>query len=107
MHRFIDVVRHKKYRGSGFSPDLSDELLHFDSRRGIERTEGLIHQQNFRLHHECLRDGYPLLHAAGELVGILGGVRWLQAHSAELAQCLGADLPTAAVITWSNSRQYR
>ena len=38
---------------------------------GIERAERFVEQQDARLHHQRLRDGEPLLHAARKLVRIL------------------------------------
>ena len=38
---------------------------------GIERTEWLVHHQHVRLQRECARDLYALLHAAGQLPGMV------------------------------------
>src|SRR3989442_1488420 len=53
-------------------PHVEQQLLHHQTRLGVERAEGLVHQQHLRLHHEHARDAHALLHSAGELRRVVG-----------------------------------
>ncbi len=56
--------------------EKQDFVLQSLPSQRIERTERLVHQQNFGRLREATRDLHPLLHAAGKLRGILiGGMR--------------------------------
>ena len=48
-------------------PDPQQLLLHQQLQLGVQRTEGLVHQQGAGLVGQQLRQGNPLAHAAGEL----------------------------------------
>src|SRR5262245_18886796 len=50
----------------GFHPNLLDEEIHLVTGEGIERTERLIHKDDFRVVGEAAHDARPLLHASGE-----------------------------------------
>jgi hypothetical protein len=50
---------------------MQQQLLHLQAGLGIERTERLVHQEELGLHQQAARDTDALLHAAGELVGIV------------------------------------
>ena len=60
-----------RHRGLADFPDVEQKALHLDARLDVERGEGLVHQQDLRLHRERARDGDALAHAARELVGAL------------------------------------
>ncbi|MNF06498.1 hypothetical protein D3C76_1210710 [compost metagenome] len=45
--------------------------MHVLADARVEGAEGLIEQQNARLHDQRLGDGQALLHAAGKLRGVL------------------------------------
>lgn len=47
---------------------IEDELLHFQTRNGIERTERLIQQEQGGFPRKSPGKGDALRHAAGELV---------------------------------------
>src|SRR5262249_17047268 len=50
--------------------DLDDVVFDNDARLRIERSEGLVQQQNLGLHRQGLRQRRPLLHATGQRVRI-------------------------------------
>ena len=56
---------------AGRFPDPQQLLLHQLARLRVERGERLVHQQDFRVHHQRAGEIDALLHAAGELVGIV------------------------------------
>ena len=51
--------------------DAQKLLLQNLSRLRIERSERLVHQQDFRIDGERAHEADALLHAAGELIGIV------------------------------------
>ncbi len=51
-------------------PQLGNQLMHVLANTGIERAKRFIEQQHARLHHQRLRNGQTLLHAARELMRI-------------------------------------
>jgi len=59
--------------------------VHALARHGIERAEGLVHEDDLRIVHQRPADGGALLHAAGELPGILGLEILEPRHGQELA----------------------
>src|SRR6185503_20173192 len=62
--------------------EARDLVLQLLARDGIQRAEGLVHQQHLRLLREAARDLQALLHAArelgGKLCGVLGEVQLLE-----------------------------
>src|SRR4030088_2647465 len=50
---------------------MQQQLLHLQAGLRIERAERLVHQEELGLHQQAARDTDALLHAAGELVGIV------------------------------------
>ena len=79
---------HEEHGDSGVAPELANQALHVFARAGIESAEGFVHEQNPRLRDQRLGDGDALLHASGELVGILAGVAFAQADAANIAEAL-------------------
>ncbi|MNG13135.1 hypothetical protein D3C84_967950 [compost metagenome] len=45
--------------------------MHVFADARVEGAEGLVQQQDTRLHDQCLGDRQPLLHAAGQLRRVL------------------------------------
>src|SRR5712692_2201574 len=66
--RFGDAVRHEEHGLARVTPDAQELVAHPGARDLIERTEGLVHEQEGRVEDERARDRDALLHAAGELV---------------------------------------
>ena len=56
--------------GAGLRRDTGEFRLQVLAGHLVQRTERLVHQQQARLLGERAGDGDPLLHAAGELIGI-------------------------------------
>src|SRR5579864_7691648 len=52
------------------APQADELILHVVARHRIERTEGLIHQDNFRLKRQSAGNGDALPHSARKLVRI-------------------------------------
>ena len=57
--------------GVGFLPDAVELEVHAVSSDFIERAEGLVHEQDGRSEDERPSQGDPLLHTAGELIGMM------------------------------------
>ena len=74
-----------------FKPDGAKHALQTCAGAWTERAEGFVHEENLGLHHESLGDRNPLLHAAGELMGILAGIRGVKSHALQLMHGLLAD----------------
>src|SRR5216683_2620096 len=71
-HRLTDVVG-DEHRGPVHSRRQQRELvLEYLLREGIEGTERLVHEQQRRIHGERTGQVGSLLHAAGDLVRIVG-----------------------------------
>src|SRR5829696_237030 len=66
----VDLVRDEQDGLLRGVPDPEQLRLHQLPRLGIEGGERLIHQQDLRIDREGAREVGPLLHAAGELVGV-------------------------------------
>ena len=47
--------------------DIHEGILEMGACQGVERAEGLVEQQDLRLHGERPRNPDALLHAAGNL----------------------------------------
>ena len=58
-------------RSSGRSISCEQLLLQDFARLRVERGERLVHQQDRRIHRERAHQADALLHAAGELIGIV------------------------------------
>ena len=71
IDRLVDLVGDEQHGLSGFRPDLQQLLLHRFAGLRVERCERLVHQQDLRVHDQRAREIDALLHAAGELVGIM------------------------------------
>ena len=65
--RLFLVVRDEDRRDAELALDLADRAPQFLADLGIERTEGLVHQQHLRLVRQCARHRDALLLAAREL----------------------------------------
>ncbi len=74
-------------------PEIEQQFAHDEAGLCIQRTEGLVHQQDFRLADQHLSEGHALLLATGELVRIAipeGAQTNLREHLAGAGQSLGA-----------------
>ena len=69
-------------------PGLQQFLLQLGAGLGVQGAEGLIHQQHLGVHGVGPGDGHPLLHAAGQFLGVAFG-ELLQFHH---LQVLPGDL---------------
>ena len=75
QHGFLDVVGHDEDapRGHGLlGPQLEQFAAQVLGGEHVERGEGLVHEQHFRLDDQGARKADALLHAAGEFLGIRG-----------------------------------
>src|SRR5262245_962347 len=66
--RLFDVMRDEQHRLLVALPDLEQHLLHQRTGLVVERTKGLVEQQDLWIVGERPRDRGALLHAAGELL---------------------------------------
>ena len=69
--RFLDVVGDEQHRLALALPDAEQQLLHQPAGLVVEGAEGLVEQQDGGIVGERAGDGRALLHAAGELLGIM------------------------------------
>src|ERR1700687_3568108 len=67
----VDIVRHEKHRFAVLLPNFKQQLLHERARLVIERTEGLVEQQNLRIIGERASERRALLHAPRKLLRIM------------------------------------
>ena len=91
---FFDIVRDEKdgSRGDGLLlPQLQQFAAQVLRGQHIERGEGLVHEEDFRLDDEGAGESDPLPHAAGELLGI-GGLEAVQTDGVEDLEALLAAL---------------
>ena len=65
-----DVVGHEQDRRAGRLPDPLELVVEDVAGHGVERAEGLVHQQDLGLLREGPRQRHPLAHAARQLVGL-------------------------------------
>src|ERR1700758_4392110 len=70
-NRFFEVVRDEHHRARIRRPQLQQLVLHQRASLHVERGERLIHQQDFRLVDESLRERHTLSHAARQLMRIV------------------------------------
>ena len=73
QHRLVDVVRDHHHRAAGARDDAHQLVLQVRAGERVERAERLVEQQHLGLHRQRARDAHALLHAAGDLLGILRG----------------------------------
>ena len=64
-------MRDQQDRLAGLVVDALELEIHALARHGIEGAERLVHEDDLRIVHQRPADGGALLHAAGELPGIL------------------------------------
>jgi len=57
----------------GLAPDAQQLEVHLVARHGVQRAEGLVHEENRRIQYQRATQRGPLLHAARELGGVLLG----------------------------------
>ena len=94
---FFEVVGDEEDGDVYLAPDLQKVALHLRAGLGIERAEGLVHDEDARFVGEGTSDGDALLHAAGEFMRI----RILELREADHLQPLtrfgfGGELAFAA-----------
>ena len=58
-------MRHEKYRLSIDAPELQQEIAHDQARLGVEGAKRFIHQDDFRIADQDLRESDTLALAAG------------------------------------------
>src|SRR6476646_4644210 len=68
--RLRDRVRDEDDGLAAGLPDALQFEVHSLARQGIQRTERLVHQENFRIARQCPANAGALLHAPGQLVRI-------------------------------------
>ena len=71
--RFGDAVGDEEHGLLRFTPDAQQLITHPGAGDLIERTEGLVHEQERGVEDERAGDGHALLHPAGELVRMRRG----------------------------------
>ena len=84
-HGLAHVVGHEQDRAAGGLPDPLELVVEDVAGHGVERPEGLVHQQDLGLLGERAGEGDALAHAARELVRLALGER---AQLDELQQLL-------------------
>src|SRR5262249_40587937 len=67
VHRFVNLVRDEQHGFVSLRPDLEKLGLHELASLRIERSKGLIHQQNNWIGREGSREVHALLHSARKL----------------------------------------
>src|SRR6185295_131437 len=70
IDRLLDIMGDEQHGQPVALPDTGQQLLHVMACQGVERAEGLVHQQHARPVGERAGDGDALFHAARELVRI-------------------------------------
>ncbi len=69
-------------------PQLEQFTAQVFGGEDVEGAEGLVHEEDLRLDHECTGKADALLHAAGELLGI-GGFKTIETDGIEHAHAAG------------------
>src|SRR5207249_3613498 len=93
---FVYVVRHQKHGGAAIFPKVQYFVLHAHASEGIERTQRLIEEENFRVINECACKSDALRHTAGQVMRI-GSAERLQANqSHEVVHFVSLFLKNAA-----------
>ncbi len=88
QHRLLDVVRDHQDRldrDSPFLPQVEEVGAQRLGGQHVEGREGLVHQQDLRLHDERAGEADALAHAAGKLLGI-GGFEAVEADGVDRLQ---------------------
>ena len=89
QHRLFNIVRDDENGASRHlltEPELEQFIAQVFRREHIERGEGLIHEQDFGLHHQGAREADALFHAAGKFFRI-GALKAIQSDGVENTQC--------------------
>ena len=71
INRFLDLVRDENNGLPRLPPHFEQLRLHDLPRLSIQRGERLIHEQYLRIDDQRAGEVHALLHASGELVGIV------------------------------------
>ena len=66
----VEIVGDEENRDVDVTPDVEEVSLHLSAGLGVERAEGLVHEEDAGLVCESAGDGDALLHAAGEFVRV-------------------------------------
>jgi hypothetical protein len=82
--RLADVVGHEENRLPRFLPDLLQLLVQDVASLSVERGEGLVHEQDLRIHREGAGDGNSLSHASGQLMRVRAGESGEMHHSQKM-----------------------
>src|SRR5215208_2486968 len=70
-HRLFHIMGDEQDRDRNGLPNLQNQFLQDRPRERIDRAKWLVHQQHVRLADQSARNADALLHAAGELIGII------------------------------------
>lgn len=68
--RLVDIVRDEDHADAEFLPQAQQLVLQRGARDGVDRREGLVHQQDLGLVDQGAGHGNPLAHAAREFVRV-------------------------------------
>src|SRR5699024_9452288 len=90
--RLVDAVGDEEDRLASLAGDPEQVSLELLAGEGVERAEGLVHEDDARVAGEDAGDLGTLLHAAGELVGP-GVAEPRQTHPLELLAAARGPLP--------------
>ena len=85
------VVGDEQDRGPGLPPDPLELVVQDVAGHGVERAEGLVHEQHVGVLGQRPGQGHPLAHATGQLVGLLVDEP-LEAHQLEQLEDPGLAL---------------
>ena len=114
LERFIDVVGDEEHGRGCCGVNVEKEVLHFETRECIERTERLVEQQDTGISGECPGEGCPLCHSPGDLAWAVPGKvgqadevdEFTDAGSAFSARCFpGRPSATLSVTLRHGSRR--
>lgn len=112
--RLIDIVGYQHYRATQQAMNADHLLLQGFARHRIERAEGLIHQQHFRVGRQRARHADALLLPAGKLMRVAfaqAGLQPQQGHQfidSRLVFCrdhfssCGTVAMFCATVQWGN-----
>ena len=65
-----DIVRDKNDRLPSCCPYLLQFFVQDVARLSVQRREGFVHQQNFRINGQSAGQRNPLLHSSGEFMNV-------------------------------------
>jgi len=71
-NRLLDCVGDEDHGDVFLEPDFLHKVLQTFPGKGVEGRQGLIHKEDLRLNRQSPGHSNPLLHAAGQLAGIVG-----------------------------------